>query len=159
MRTLAFLASSWGSRMPLSCRRHFMAVSAAFYSVQLSLPEAPSIRTRFAPSPTGDLHLGSLRTALFNYLMAKRHNGQFILRIEDTDRVCSKSFSTALIPQNRLQENAIGEICKWLKWVGINWDEGIPWASYQLTLLQVPRLEAARAHICRWLRSVSLTYV
>ena len=50
-----------------------------------------SVRTRFAPSPTGALHLGSLRTALFNYLLAKHYNGQFILRIEDTDAVCQFS--------------------------------------------------------------------
>ncbi len=50
------------------------------------LPEAPA-RTRFAPSPTGYLHLGSLRTALYNYLLAKATGGQFILRIEDTDTV------------------------------------------------------------------------
>ena len=50
------------------------------------LPEVPA-RTRFAPSPTGYLHLGSLRTALFNYLLAKRTGGQFLLRIEDTDQV------------------------------------------------------------------------
>ena len=46
---------------------------------------APKIITRFAPSPTGYLHIGGLRTALFNYLYAKRHNGEFLLRIEDTD--------------------------------------------------------------------------
>ena len=45
-----------------------------------------SIRVRFAPSPTGALHIGGLRTALFNYLYAKKHNGEFILRIEDTDQ-------------------------------------------------------------------------
>ena len=50
------------------------------------LPEFPA-RTRFAPSPTGYLHLGSLRTALYNYLLAKATGGQFILRIEDTDTV------------------------------------------------------------------------
>lgn len=50
------------------------------------LPDGPA-RTRFAPSPTGYLHLGSLRTALFNYLLAKRTGGQFLLRIEDTDQV------------------------------------------------------------------------
>jgi tRNA synthetases class I (E and Q), catalytic domain len=47
-----------------------------------------AVRTRFAPSPTGELHLGSLRTALYNFLLAKHYDGQFILRIEDTDRVC-----------------------------------------------------------------------
>ena len=53
-----------------------------------TLPETPA-RTRFAPSPTGYLHLGSLRTALFNYLVARATGGQFILRIEDTDKVGS----------------------------------------------------------------------
>lgn len=57
-------------------------------------------RTRFAPSPTGKLHLGSLRTALFNYLLAKRYGGEFILRIEDTD-------------QNRIESDA-GEQVKLL---------------------------------------------
>ena len=52
-----------------------------------NLPDTPA-RTRFAPSPTGHLHLGSLRTALFNYLLARRTAGQFLLRIEDTDQVC-----------------------------------------------------------------------
>jgi glutamyl-tRNA synthetase len=51
------------------------------------LPATPA-RTRFAPSPTGQLHIGGLRTALFSYLLAKRTQGQFILRIEDTDQVC-----------------------------------------------------------------------
>lgn len=45
------------------------------------------VRVRYAPSPTGDLHIGGLRTALYNYLFAKMHNGKFILRIEDTDKV------------------------------------------------------------------------
>ena len=47
------------------------------------------VRTRFAPSPTGYLHVGGLRTAIYNYLYAKQHNGQFILRIEDTDQARS----------------------------------------------------------------------
>ncbi len=47
------------------------------------------VRVRFAPSPTGQLHLGGLRSALYNYLFARSHNGKFILRIEDTDQVCS----------------------------------------------------------------------
>jgi len=53
---------------------------------RLKVPDAPA-RTRFAPSPTGNLHLGSIRTALFNYLLARRTGGQFLLRIEDTDQV------------------------------------------------------------------------
>ncbi len=69
------------------------------------------VRTRFAPSPTGLLHIGSLRTALFNYLFVKQNNGNFILRIEDTDLERSK-------PEF---ENDIFES---LKWLGIEWDEG-----------------------------------
>lgn len=69
------------------------------------------IRVRFAPSPTGQLHIGGARTALFNFLFAKKHNGKFILRIEDTDAERSKD------------EWALG-IMKSLRWLGIEWDEG-----------------------------------
>jgi glutamyl-tRNA synthetase len=68
-------------------------------------------RVRFAPSPTGDLHIGGVRTALFNYLYAKRENGKFILRIEDTDEARSTDDSTKVILDA-------------LKWLGLNWDEG-----------------------------------
>ena len=71
----------------------------------------PEARTRFAPSPTGLLHVGSVRTALFNYLFAKKNGGKFILRIEDTDRIRSK----------REFENGIMED---LRWLGLRWDEG-----------------------------------
>lgn len=70
-----------------------------------------SPRVRFAPSPTGELHIGSARTALFNYLFAKRHNGSFILRIEDTDKI-------------RSTEESLRNLVDGLKWLGINWDEG-----------------------------------
>ena len=69
------------------------------------------IRTRFAPSPTGYLHIGGVRTALFNYLFAKKHGGQFILRIDDTD-------------QQRNVEEALQPILDGLQWLGIQWDEG-----------------------------------
>ena len=69
------------------------------------------IRTRFAPSPTGYMHIGNLRTALYEYLIAKANNGKFILRIEDTD-------------QGRLVEGATDIIYKTLKMAGINHDEG-----------------------------------
>lgn len=62
------------------------------HSTRELLPSGPA-RTRFAPSPTGYLHLGSLRTALFNYLLAKRTGGQFLLRIEDTDQVSLRIFA------------------------------------------------------------------
>ena len=70
------------------------------------------IRTRFAPSPTGDLHIGGARTALFNYLFAKSMKGKFLLRIEDTDLKRSKS---------SLTEKIINDI----KWLNIPWDEEI----------------------------------
>lgn len=70
-----------------------------------------TVRVRFAPSPTGFLHIGGLRTALYNYLFAKHHNGTFILRIEDTD-------------QSRYVEEAEQDIIKSLKWSGIEIDEG-----------------------------------
>ena len=69
------------------------------------------VRLRFAPSPTGPLHIGSARTALFNWLFARRHGGAFILRIEDTDR-------------NRFVPQSQQDIMDGLSWLGIGWDEG-----------------------------------
>ena len=70
------------------------------------------IRTRFAPSPTGPLHMGGVRTALYSYLFAKKNNGDFILRIEDTD-------------QNRFVKGAEQYIIDALNWCGISPDEGV----------------------------------
>jgi nondiscriminating glutamyl-tRNA synthetase len=70
-----------------------------------------SIRTRFAPSPTGFLHIGGVRTALFNWLWARHHGGQFILRIDDTD-------------QERHVDDAVKRILDGFRWIGIDWDEG-----------------------------------
>ncbi len=79
------------------------------------------VRTRFAPSPTGYLHIGGVRTALFNWLFAKGQGGQFILRIDDTDA-------------QRNVDEALAPILHGLKWVGLNWDEGPdvggPYAPY-----------------------------
>jgi len=69
------------------------------------------IRTRFAPSPTGYLHIGGVRTALFCWLFARRHGGRFILRIDDTDR-------------QRNVDEALAPILDGLRWLGIDWDEG-----------------------------------
>ncbi|RJQ43734.1 MAG: glutamate--tRNA ligase [Anaerolineaceae bacterium] len=69
------------------------------------------VRVRFAPSPTGHLHLGSARTALYDYLIARKTGGQFILRIEDTDR-------------KRFVEGAEEELMSNLRWLGLGWDEG-----------------------------------
>lgn len=69
------------------------------------------VKTRFAPSPTGLIHIGNARTALFSYLYAKANNGSFLLRIEDTDL-------------KRSDKKHIKQICEDLSWLGINWDEG-----------------------------------
>ncbi|HET54662.1 MAG TPA: glutamate--tRNA ligase [Ignavibacteria bacterium] len=69
------------------------------------------VRVRFAPSPTGYLHVGGLRTALYNYLFAKHNNGKFVLRIEDTDR-------------NRYVEGAVENLITTMKWAGLDYDEG-----------------------------------
>ena len=69
------------------------------------------VRTRFAPSPTGLLHIGGVRTALFNYLFAKQNQGSFILRLEDTDR-------------ERFVAEGVDQIVAGLDWVGLRPDEG-----------------------------------
>jgi glutamyl-tRNA synthetase len=69
------------------------------------------VRVRFAPSPTGYLHIGGVRTALFNWLFARHHKGKFILRIENTDA-------------SRSTEESIEEIIESMKWLGLDWDEG-----------------------------------
>lgn len=93
-----------------------------------------TVRTRFAPSPTGYLHIGGVRTALFNWLFAKGRDGQFILRIDDTD-------------SQRNVEEALAPILYGLKWVGLDWDEGPdvggPFAPYY----QSQRLERYQAAV------------
>ena len=75
------------------------------------MSELATVRTRFAPSPTGPLHIGGARSALFSWLLARRHNGQFILRLEDTDR-------KRYVPGSEV------EIFAGLRWLGLEWDEG-----------------------------------
>jgi glutamyl-tRNA synthetase len=97
-----------------------------FRTLQLKTIFAPmpdkKVRVRFAPSPTGGLHLGGVRTILFNYLFAKKHHGDFVLRIEDTD-------------QNRYVEGAEAYIFDCIRWCGLNPDEstvtGGPFAPYR----------------------------
>ena len=69
------------------------------------------LRVRFAPSPTGYLHVGGARTALFNWLLARRHGGVFVLRIEDTDA-------------ERSSEEMVEGILDGMRWLGLDWDEG-----------------------------------
>jgi glutamyl-tRNA synthetase len=70
-----------------------------------------TVRTRFAPSPTGYLHIGGVRTALFNWLFARKHGGQFLLRVDDTD-------------QQRNVDAALAPILHGFRWLGMDWDEG-----------------------------------
>lgn len=85
-------------------------------------------RVRFAPSPTGYLHVGGLRTALYNYLFAKKEGGKFILRIEDTDR-------------NRFVEGAVENLIETLKWSGLEYDEGPDKPGEYGPYMQSERLE------------------
>ncbi|MEA2006433.1 MAG: glutamate--tRNA ligase family protein, partial [Acidobacteriota bacterium] len=81
------------------------------------------VRVRFAPSPTGHLHIGAVRTALFNWLYARHNKGRFILRIEDTD------FS-------RSSEKMSKGIIEGLEWLGLTWDEGPVFQSRRIALYQ-----------------------
>ncbi|CAL5873305.1 uncharacterized protein PFLUO_LOCUS7576 [Penicillium psychrofluorescens] len=103
------LARSWTCIQCRTCSSASTA-GAQVRKSKTNLPDTPA-RTRFAPSPTGYLHLGSLRTALFNYLLAKRTGGQFLLRIEDTD-------------QKRTIPGAEQRLYEDLQWAGLHWDEG-----------------------------------
>ncbi len=89
------------------------------------------VRVRFAPSPTGFLHIGGARTALFNWLFARHHGGKFILRIEDTD-------------VERSTTEAKDAIIEGLKWLGLNWDEGPFFQSDRFGIYKdrIPELEA-----------------
>jgi len=102
--------------------------------VKLAMLDNKIIRTRMAPSPTGELHIGGLRTLLYDYALAKKNNGQFILRIEDTD-------------QKRLVEGSKERILQVIKDYGLNWDEGPdingPYGPY----IQSERLEIYQKYI------------
>lgn len=80
-----------------------------------------NVRVRLAPSPTGNLHIGTARTAVFNWLFARNQGGQFILRVEDTDVERSKSEYT-------------DNILEGLTWLGMNWDEGPSFQSQRLEI-------------------------
>ncbi len=90
------------------------------------------VRTRFAPSPTGYLHIGGVRTALFNWLFARQHGGQFILRIDDTD-------------QQRNVTEALQPILDGFRWLGIDWDEGPEVGGPHAPYFQSQRADRHRA--------------
>src|SRR4051812_43140621 len=89
-------------------------------------------RLRFAPSPTGYLHVGGARTALFNYLYARRHGGTFVLRIEDTD-------------VERSSADMVSGILDGLRWLGLDWDEGPIVEGPHTPYFQSERLDRYRA--------------
>jgi glutamyl-tRNA synthetase len=93
---------------------------------------ASTPRVRFAPSPTGYLHVGGARTALFNWLFARRHGGTFVLRIEDTD-------------VGRSSDEMVGGILDGLRWLGLDWDEGPEVGGAHAPYFQSQRLDQYRA--------------
>jgi glutamyl-tRNA synthetase len=102
------------------------------------------VRTRFAPSPTGYLHIGGVRTALFNWLFARRHGGQFILRIDDTD-------------QQRNVAEALAPILDGFRWLGLNWDEGPEVGGHHGPYYQSQKLDRYQAAV-RTLLDKGLVY-
>jgi len=97
-------------------------------------------RLRFAPSPTGYLHIGGARTALFNWLWARRTGGTFVLRIEDTDR-------------ERSTRQAVDAIFDGMRWLGLDWDEGPDVGGPHGPYFQMQRLDVYRAHADRLIRA------
>lgn len=95
------------------------------------------VRVRFAPSPTGFLHIGGVRTALFNWLFARHEGGTFILRIEDTDR-------------DRSTDDAIQVILDGLKWTGLNWDEGPFRQTDRLELYRERAMDLLKRKLAYW---------
>lgn len=104
-----------------------------FFTINIKRHTPVTVRTRFAPSPTGYMHVGSIRTALYAWLYARKHGGQFVLRIEDTDK-------------EREVEGSIGHIMESLKWLGITWDEGIDVGGPFEPYLQSSRKEMHHAY-------------
>ena len=86
-----------------------------------------TVVTRFAPSPTGMLHIGGARTALFNWLFSRHHGGQFLLRVEDTDR-------------QRSTDDAVEAIFEGLRWLGLDWDQDPVFQSGNQALHQTTQL-------------------
>ena len=99
-----------------------------------------NVRVRFAPSPTGYLHVGGARSALFNYLFARHHGGTFILRIEDTDR-------------SRFVEGAMQEIFDSMRWLGLDWDEGPETGGDYGPYIQSQRVKIYQEHAQRLIES------
>src|SRR5512137_1697196 len=104
MNTRITIERDCGNIQSVSCYRKKQTIIFKEYSMS-------EVRLRFAPSPTGFLHIGGARTALFNWLLARKEKGKFILRIEDTDVARSTQESTDAILEG-------------MTWLGLDWDEG-----------------------------------
>ncbi|KFY66916.1 hypothetical protein V496_01854 [Pseudogymnoascus sp. VKM F-4515 (FW-2607)] len=142
--SLLLIGSSRRTLTPLwtcsSCRRRISKLATAGTArPTYKLPDSPA-RTRFAPSPTGYLHLGSLRTALFSYLLAKSTNGSFLLRIEDTDQP-----RTVADAETRIKED--------LRWAGLHWDEGPDVGGAYGPYKQSERLDIYQDHAAKLLET------
>ena len=92
------------------------------------------VRVRFAPSPTGPLHIGGVRTALYNYLFARQHNGELVFRIEDTD-------------SNRFVPGAEDYILESFRWLGIKFDEGVSFGGNHGPYRQSERREIYNKYV------------
>src|ERR671920_2134363 len=103
------------------------------------------IRVRYAPSPTGSLHVGGVRTALFNWLFARKNGGVFVLRIEDTDL-------------ERSTEESVGQLKRSLRWIGLEWDEGPEVGGPHTPYRQTERMELYREAAQRLLESGASYY-
>ena len=104
------------------------------------------IRTRVAPSPTGDPHVGTAYMALFSYCYARQHGGEFVLRIEDTDRERSSSRAEKVILES-------------LRWLGLDWDEGPDNGGPHGPYRQSERTNIYAEHIERLLSELSLIHI
>src|SRR5580658_5051509 len=109
-------------------------LSATRHAMKTGAP--PPARVRFAPSPTGYLHIGGVRTALFNWLWARKTKGAFVLRIEDTD-------------QQRSTFESVRVIVDSLKWLGLEWDEGLDIGGASGPYTQMERLDVYSRHAQR----------
>src|SRR5512137_2408103 len=124
MNTRITIERDCGNIQSVSCYRKKQTIIFKEYSMS-------EVRLRFAPSPTGFLHIGGARTALFNWLLARHTGGKFILRIEDTDQV-------------RSTKESIDAILDSMTWLGLDWDEG--------PVYQTDRLPYYREHVDRLLK-------
>src|ERR687894_2199025 len=103
------------------------------------------IRVRYAPSPTGSLHVGGVRTALFNWLFARKNGGVFVLRIEDTDL-------------ERSTEGSVDQLKRSLRWIGLDWDEGPEVGGLHPPYRQTERFDLYRQATRRLLDSGAAYY-